>query len=151
MEKYTRNARFCLICNYVSKIIPALQSRCTRFRFQPLPQQFVRTRLQTICGAERCAGGVGGGGGVLRGRPSPWLRQPCLATSLTHPYHPALPPPRAPCRRSLKVTAPGVEALIELGGGDMRRTLNLLQSTCMSAGEVTEDSGAGGRRGQKGA
>lgn len=25
MEKYTRNARFCLICNYVSKIIPALQ------------------------------------------------------------------------------------------------------------------------------
>lgn len=25
IEKYTRNARFCLICNYVSKIIPALQ------------------------------------------------------------------------------------------------------------------------------
>ena len=27
MEKYVRNARFCLICNYVSKIIPALQAR----------------------------------------------------------------------------------------------------------------------------
>ena len=36
IEKYTRNARFCLICNYASKIIPALQSRCTRFRFAPL-------------------------------------------------------------------------------------------------------------------
>lgn len=35
----------------------------------------------------------------------------------------------------------GLEALIELGGGDMRRVLNLLQSTVMSAGEVTEDSG----------
>lgn len=54
MEKYTRNARFCLICNYVSKIIPALQSRCTRFRFQPLPERFVQARLEHICGQERC-------------------------------------------------------------------------------------------------
>ena len=35
IEKYSQNTRFCLICNYVSEIIPALQSRCTRFRFQP--------------------------------------------------------------------------------------------------------------------
>ena len=31
IEKYTSNTRFCLICNYVNKIIPALQSRCTRY------------------------------------------------------------------------------------------------------------------------
>ncbi|OLL26733.1 Replication factor C subunit 3 [Neolecta irregularis DAH-3] len=37
VEKYTANVRFCIICNYVNKIIPAIQSRCTRFRFQPLP------------------------------------------------------------------------------------------------------------------
>ena len=52
MEKYVRNARFCLICNYVSKIIPALQSRCTRFRFQPLPPSFVTGRVQQICDSE---------------------------------------------------------------------------------------------------
>lgn len=36
IEKFTDNVRFCMICNYLSKIIPALQSRCTRFRFGPL-------------------------------------------------------------------------------------------------------------------
>ena len=53
IEKYTRNARFCLICNYVSKIIPALQSRCTRFRFPPLGEEHVRDRLQHVIDAER--------------------------------------------------------------------------------------------------
>lgn len=48
IEKYTRNARFCLVCNYVSKIIPALQSRCTKFRFAPLDPQYVRDRVTQI-------------------------------------------------------------------------------------------------------
>ncbi len=52
IEKYTRNARFCLICNYVSKIIPALQSRCTKFRFPPLDPQYVRTRLDHVVQTE---------------------------------------------------------------------------------------------------
>jgi len=52
IEKYTRNARFCLIANYASKIIPALQSRCTRFRFAPLPDADVRQRVLEICGKE---------------------------------------------------------------------------------------------------
>lgn len=53
IEKYTRNARFCLICNYVSKIIPALQSRCTRFRFAPLDPTFVRERVQYVVDTEK--------------------------------------------------------------------------------------------------
>ena len=53
IEKYARNTRFCLICNYVSKIIPALQSRCTRFRFPPLAEEYVRERLQHVVEAER--------------------------------------------------------------------------------------------------
>lgn len=48
IEKYTENVRFCIICNYLGKIIPALQSRCTRFRFAPLQQSQIVPRLQEI-------------------------------------------------------------------------------------------------------
>lgn len=53
IEKYTKNARFCLICNYVSKIIPALQSRCTRFRFAPLNESQVSERVKHIAELEK--------------------------------------------------------------------------------------------------
>lgn len=53
IEKYSQNTRFCLICNYVSEIIPALQSRCTRFRFQPLDSNLIRERLMYIIGQEQ--------------------------------------------------------------------------------------------------
>ena len=86
MEKYTRNARFCLICNYVSKIIPALQSRCTRFRFQPLPEQFVRNRLDYICQQEGCA---------LPCRPSP------RRAALSCPSPPPTLPYPHPCSNAL--------------------------------------------------
>ncbi|CDW78267.1 replication factor c subunit 5 [Stylonychia lemnae] len=48
VEKYTKTTRFCFICNYVSKIIPALQSRCTRFRFGPLGPESIMGRLNEI-------------------------------------------------------------------------------------------------------
>jgi len=53
IEKYTKNVRFCLIANYVSKIIPALQSRCTRFRFAPLPLNLVEERLNYVVQQEK--------------------------------------------------------------------------------------------------
>lgn len=52
VEKYSKTTRFCLICNYVAKIIPALQSRCTRFRFGPLSDQSVTTKLAQVCADE---------------------------------------------------------------------------------------------------
>lgn len=85
IEKYTKNARFCLICNYVSKIIPALQSRCTRFRFAPLSRDQIRDRLVEVAQAEKC-----------------------------------------------NTTDDGIESILALSGGDMRRVLNLLQSTAMA-------------------
>jgi len=48
IEKYTKNTRFCLICNQANKIIQALQSRCTRFRFAPLGEEIVERRLKEI-------------------------------------------------------------------------------------------------------
>eukprot|EP00494_Astrolonche_serrata_P006551 UN06575 len=53
MEQYTKNTRFILICNYVNKVIPAIQSRCTRFRFSPLDSKSIKVRLNEIVQAER--------------------------------------------------------------------------------------------------
>lgn len=94
IEKYTKNARFCLICNYVSKIIPALQSRCTRFRFAPLHPQQIQGRLEEVARAE-----------------------------------------------NVPITKDGIQAILDLSGGDMRRVLNLLQSTAMSLSESGAESG----------
>ena len=59
VEKYTKTTRFCLICNYVSKIIPALQSRCTRFRFGPLDDESVITKLNEVAKDEDLTLGPG--------------------------------------------------------------------------------------------
>jgi replication factor C subunit 3/5 len=53
IEKYTDNVRFCIICNYLSKIIPALQSRCTRFRFGPLASSQILPRLEYVIKEEK--------------------------------------------------------------------------------------------------
>ena len=53
IETSTENTRFCLICNYVTRIIDPIASRCTKFRFKPLAKSLVLGRLQAICQAEK--------------------------------------------------------------------------------------------------
>jgi replication factor C subunit 3/5 len=48
MEKYTANARFCIIANYTHKLSPALLSRCTRFRFSPLKEDDIRSLVDQV-------------------------------------------------------------------------------------------------------
>jgi len=52
IEMYTQNVRFCLIANYATKIPEAIQSRCSRFRFGPLPMLDVHRHLQHIVDTE---------------------------------------------------------------------------------------------------
>jgi len=48
VEEFTNNTRFCLICNYIQNISPALQSRCTRFRFSPIGNSYIRGKISEI-------------------------------------------------------------------------------------------------------
>ncbi|EDO06206.1 Replication factor C C-terminal domain family protein [Babesia bovis T2Bo] len=52
MEIYSSNVRFCLICNFMNRIIPPIQSRCTGFRFPPLKNDVVKRRTADIAKAE---------------------------------------------------------------------------------------------------
>jgi DNA polymerase III delta prime subunit len=48
IQQYSKNIRFCLICNYVSKIDSALQNEFIHLRFSQLPKKHVFSFLKTI-------------------------------------------------------------------------------------------------------
>ncbi|KAL3792036.1 hypothetical protein HJC23_011201 [Cyclotella cryptica] len=54
IEAYSKVTRFILICNYVTRIIEPLASRCAKFRFQPLPVESMKERIRYIAEQEHC-------------------------------------------------------------------------------------------------
>jgi replication factor C subunit 2/4 len=53
IEDYTEQTRFCIICNYASKIIDPIASRCAQFRFGSLSKESQLQRLKFICNEEK--------------------------------------------------------------------------------------------------
>ncbi|WP_345780897.1 replication factor C small subunit [Halalkaliarchaeum sp. AArc-CO] len=52
MEQFSDNTRFILSCNYSSKIIDPIQSRCAVFRFSPLSDEAIAAQVREIADAE---------------------------------------------------------------------------------------------------
>jgi replication factor C small subunit len=52
MERYSGSCRFVLSCNYSSRIIDPIQSRCAVFRFRAYTPEAVRRQLEKIVSAE---------------------------------------------------------------------------------------------------
>lgn len=52
MEQFSGNTRFILSCNYSSRIIDPIQSRCAVFRFTPLPDEAIIDHIRRVADAE---------------------------------------------------------------------------------------------------
>ena len=52
MEQFSDNTRFILSCNYSSKIIDPIQSRCAVFRFSPIDDDAVAAHLRDLAARE---------------------------------------------------------------------------------------------------
>tara|TARA_B100000929_G_scaffold288102_1_gene275931 strand:- start:3794 stop:4759 length:966 start_codon:yes stop_codon:yes gene_type:complete len=81
IEKYSKNVRFCIICNYINKIIPAIQSRCMKFRFSLLTDDEMRNKIEYVVKQEK-----------------------------------------------IKISDKAITTIISLSGGDMRKSINILQT-----------------------
>ena len=53
LQGYNNNVRFCLICNYISRIDEALQNEFVRLRFNQLPENDILKFLRNISKAEK--------------------------------------------------------------------------------------------------
>ncbi len=93
MEKYTNTTRFVLSCNYSSKIIDPIQSRCAVFRFKPLNPEQVKKYIRRIATEE-----------------------------------------------NVEITQDGVDALVFVAKGDLRKTVNTLQVAAALGGKVDAES-----------
>lgn len=53
MEEYSNITRFCIICNYHNKIIDPIVSRCSLFRFNPISDNEIMSKLKIIIKNEK--------------------------------------------------------------------------------------------------
>lgn len=92
IEKYSDNTRFCLICNYENKIIPAIKARCVNIRFYPIKKEIIINKLKSICSQEK-----------------------------------------------IDYTEDSIESIGLISNGDLRKAINMLQSTSMMNNKITSN------------
>ncbi|HWG89250.1 MAG TPA: replication factor C small subunit [Candidatus Thermoplasmatota archaeon] len=93
METYASTTRFILSCNYSSKIIDPIQSRCALFRFRPLRPEDVKRAIRRVATKE-----------------------------------------------GLEVTPDGLEGILYVAAGDMRKAINTLQLASAGKNLVNEEA-----------
>lgn len=93
MEMYTKTASFILSCNYSSKIIDPIQSRCAIFRFAPIKGEKIVERLKFIAKEE-----------------------------------------------DFEYEDKAIETIVYFSEGDMRKSVNMLQSASSTGEVITENS-----------
>lgn len=81
IENCSQNTRFCIICNYLTKIIPGIQSRCTILKFTPIHIEEHNKYIKNIINLE-----------------------------------------------NINITEDCVNNIITISEGDMRKSINILQS-----------------------
>ena len=92
MEKYSDICRFILSCNYPSRIIPPIQSRCAIFRFSPLKKEDIAKKIREICEKE-----------------------------------------------GLTIDEKGLDAIIYVSEGDLRKAINVLQTAATVSKNITDE------------
>jgi replication factor C small subunit len=93
MEMFSNNVRFILSCNYSSKIIEPIQSRCAIFRFRPLRDEDIAKRIRYIAENE-----------------------------------------------GLELTEEGLQAILYVAEGDLRRAINVLQAAAALDTRITDEN-----------
>jgi len=93
MERFVTGCRFCLICNYSSRIIEPIQSRCAIFRFPRINNEKLIERISYIAKKEE-----------------------------------------------VKVSEKGIQAILYVSGGDLRRAINVLQAAAVTQKRVDADA-----------
>ena len=53
IECYSNITRYCIICNYINKIISPIQSRCAILYFKPIPISYIQEKLELIIEKEK--------------------------------------------------------------------------------------------------
>lgn len=93
IELYDYNTKFCLICNFINKIIYPLQSSCIIFRLPSIPKKYIENFLLNVIDIEK-----------------------------------------------LNYTKGGINSIIKLSYGDLRKSCNNLQSVFLSYGEINKNN-----------